>query len=569
MRYNIRSFYFLIIAAINLIVYSPSLYHSPRGLDQIEYLYEIEPFDTLGETIQYSYSYARNRVLDAGDKILFRPLLYIFLSLEKHFFGYNFFLWQLTNVFLHLACMWLIFKTLNLICGGLFSFLCALNISIFYLSQEMVIRQNVAGYLVFVLLFLTAFYYYSQYVLTEKKSPRKLFLVCAFLLLASFAYEVGVIFALILMAFFSVHKIVDGNDDKNDRRYFVQETSKRWVFVFIIPVITYCGISAMDYLLRAPGIHDVAGFLKGASVDNFSAYNMIQNLFRVGFTPSAGFLLPVFITIAPSEMSSFQGVIPALLSLPYDIFGKLNILLLAIILYLVGGISFYLFKDMKKFLGSSGDLRSHRSSIHLWLFGITCLAIMLAYICSLAVFRMMTAPYYIWMALHHFYIITIFGGMGIYVLFVTFRKSLSGKKHLKYFAIAAFCLSIFLNGYESYQFNVKRKEMDAHWVAFIESTEKFVNKHKNETGFSFAFSGRDEKKVREITRRVPGEKTSTQVERDVSDCFFDKYINTNNPKYYLVYTKKNGLVSFSKEDDARNYYNLNKAEISEKPPEMK
>ena len=90
MHKKTQSLYFLIIVVVTLIVFSPALEHSPRALDQIEYLYEIEQFDTLGDILQRSYSYTRNRVFDAGDKIMFRPLLYIFMSFEKYFFGYNF-----------------------------------------------------------------------------------------------------------------------------------------------------------------------------------------------------------------------------------------------------------------------------------------------------------------------------------------------------------------------------------------------------------------------------------------------------------------------------------------------
>ena len=104
---NIKNMNFIsliVLAAINLIVFYPSFYNCAKA-DHIVYLVETAEMESLPELIGYSYSYCRTRVLLSGDRVLFRPIFYIVLSIEKWLWGYNFIYWQLTGFFLHLIIM--------------------------------------------------------------------------------------------------------------------------------------------------------------------------------------------------------------------------------------------------------------------------------------------------------------------------------------------------------------------------------------------------------------------------------------------------------------------------------
>src|SRR5262249_19293158 len=138
------------------VTYALSLGHAARS-DQLYYL-----FVTSSKTDLWSLtvgSYALNRdPLMPGDELLFRPVLYSLLGFEKWLFGYNFHLWQLASLLLHLGNCYLMYRILREVHKeGIVPFLLTLMFGVLYTAMEMVIWHHMSGYLLFCLLFLYSF----------------------------------------------------------------------------------------------------------------------------------------------------------------------------------------------------------------------------------------------------------------------------------------------------------------------------------------------------------------------------------------------------------------------------
>src|SRR3990167_3823096 len=105
---------FLLITILIAIFYYQSLSHQPRS-DQWSYLVDTFENHSVWDTFKNSYSYNRTRIMAPGDTGLFRPLLFMVLSLEKGLFGNHFWAIQLVGIFLHLIVILLFFALLNMI----------------------------------------------------------------------------------------------------------------------------------------------------------------------------------------------------------------------------------------------------------------------------------------------------------------------------------------------------------------------------------------------------------------------------------------------------------------------
>lgn len=211
----------LLIIAFISILYFPSLTHPPRS-DQWSFLVDTIDNHTAFDTFKNSYSYNRTRVIAIGDTALFRPLLFLLLSLEKGIFGNNFRFIQAIGIMLHILVVLLLFIIMNQIRGILkinenkkmdmiFATLGILFISFFALNfsfTEIVIWTHLHAYMVFHVLTLLSFILLLKYIyIPDGESPYKWIIplsVWFFTLLGSFMYEFGQICALLIGIFFFV-----------------------------------------------------------------------------------------------------------------------------------------------------------------------------------------------------------------------------------------------------------------------------------------------------------------------------------------------------------------------------
>lgn len=196
----------LVIAALAIFTYWPMIGHFPNG-DHLMYMVDTVWWDDFGELVRNTYSYTRTRVIAPGDVSLFRPLLYVWLAVEKSLFGNRFGLWYAANLGLHLAIVGLL---VTLIAGlartaaastkrlalplllGLFFAVNAKNV-------PMVAYIPISGYLLFAVFVLLALGFIARWAHAERPPcPETLLLGGAwlFLLAASFTYEAGQVAAI-------------------------------------------------------------------------------------------------------------------------------------------------------------------------------------------------------------------------------------------------------------------------------------------------------------------------------------------------------------------------------------
>jgi len=523
---------FFICAAIlilaNLVVYYPSFFDSSRGSDQQMFLSEISGTETLPGLIGKFYSHTRTRELAAGDKILFRPLVYVSLVTEKWFFGYDFFWWQITGFMLHLLSQWFILLILNVFSFSWWSLPATLLSSVLFLQQEMVGRNHYVGYLLFQVLSLAACYHFFKYYKDPLSRQKNFVLSLILLTLAGFAYEA----ALILNCCFAVLLFVPG-------KQVAAGISRRQKLLIWLPLLTYAGFSAFDFMLRVKNFSYAREGLTGsAQLGSFDAgvllANMV-NLFKVGLQ---GFIFPAFTKV------KFIGD-----QYNYDTFSfgagnavqGLNIIL---IVFFVFGL----------ILGLRAVLRNKSAfqpffDTRVFILGLGLLVFVVAYVGLLCLTRLQTNPGYINTALHHFYTIYSFAIIGAYFAALPFLLFIEryqvGLKRALCFGLI---LMAFLQGYFLYGLN---NDTRARWEPqriYLREVDRFVKQHKQETDFSFVVFKSEQIYLYGDPLSKDSDDTITIVER-----LFPQYVKAGHPKYFIVYSNKEGLRYFLSAADAGAY----------------
>lgn len=217
---------FFLIVLLNIVVYFPSLFHVARG-DQITYLAEIAT-KNIWETTLGNYDYNRTRIFCPGDEILFRPVLFIFMGIEKIFFGYNFAFWQATGIILHLIALWCLWRLLLSFHQSIFAGLLTAFFSISAATYEMVIWHGINGYLICIILILI--------ILRElNHRPLRLGLITFCLLIACFTYEIANLYAVLFFFYL----------------WLLEPTNRRRSLILLLPPLIY-GITSLINLGTLP-----------------------------------------------------------------------------------------------------------------------------------------------------------------------------------------------------------------------------------------------------------------------------------------------------------------------------
>jgi hypothetical protein len=256
------------VALLIFFLYSPSFEHAPHS-DQIDYYAEVSARQSWVSLAIQSYDLNRDRVLSWGDQILFRPVVYFILGTEKYFFGYHFRAWQITGVLLHLWVSWCLFNLLYRIRPGVFSSLLAIFFATLFINMEMVVWQNISAYMIFwglVLIILEQSYVCSY----QQWQSWRLWLMTGLLFIAVFTYEIGAVFALLLVLFLWV------------------SCKRKQVFVLLLPVLFYSLINywnmAINHIqpVKGPGVLNISGL-----VDFLGKIQLaVQEWFFSGMFPS-------------------------------------------------------------------------------------------------------------------------------------------------------------------------------------------------------------------------------------------------------------------------------------------
>ncbi len=235
----------LIIISITTIFWN-GLWGGFARADQIAYLHQISQFDGLWEILLNSPSW--NRTQSAGDFIVFRPVQYWLMGISYYFFGYNFFLWQLLSLFLHIIVLMGVHSLLMM--GRLritpYPLLLTTLFGVSFLGAELVLWHHMVGYLLF-----SAFSVFSIYFLVKFLGAGKIGYGCASLvlgILAEFTHEFGAILnALISISFFYQFFFADSGANG-----LVQRTRKinlNWGLLFFFSTLSYPVLNLLDFSL--------------------------------------------------------------------------------------------------------------------------------------------------------------------------------------------------------------------------------------------------------------------------------------------------------------------------------
>ena len=186
----------LLIVVVILIVFWDGLFAGMPRADQVQFLYQLASIGPGADNWLDFMSW--NRVIAHGDEGLYRPVLYALLVGCHRLFGYNFVLWQMTSLALHvLAVLGLHALLLR---GSLretaLPFLLALLFAVTLLGSELVLWQHIMGYVLFCVLAVFSLIHVLHYL--EHGRTRDIWIGALLGLLAEFTYELGVVVNLLI-----------------------------------------------------------------------------------------------------------------------------------------------------------------------------------------------------------------------------------------------------------------------------------------------------------------------------------------------------------------------------------
>jgi hypothetical protein len=184
----------LLLLAASLYVFWPSLVRVPAD-DQMLYLAELKGSTSLLSGLNF-YDYSVSRHYMKGDELLYRPLFFTWLAVENTLFTYHYVYWNLANILLHFAVVFLLWKFLESVQNSWFAFLFALLFSLLTAQVELVMWSHISGYIWALIFVLSGFYCARQATLPEAQC-RGLWLLgyTASFTLGVFFYEFSFIFA--------------------------------------------------------------------------------------------------------------------------------------------------------------------------------------------------------------------------------------------------------------------------------------------------------------------------------------------------------------------------------------
>lgn len=185
-----------LLALVTIPAYSPSL-NRFFAADQVVYFAEVNGQRSLRAGLGLC-DHALTAKYNKGDEVLYRPLLFVLLAIENTWFGYDYTLWNLTNLVLHLLVAYSLYELLRALAppwvAAAFALLFAVNRAI----VEMVMWNHLGGYLMafaFLLVALRAIY---RLGLDETTAPAGWWWVYAVCVLgAMLSYEIGVFLAVL------------------------------------------------------------------------------------------------------------------------------------------------------------------------------------------------------------------------------------------------------------------------------------------------------------------------------------------------------------------------------------
>lgn len=241
-----------LLAILVLMVFYDGFWGVPRA-DQLIYLYEAAQFPRFIDLLAHAPSW--NRSVSVGDYLLFRPILYLFLTVEYGLFGHNFLLWQATGIALHAAesvALLRLFQRaspattgLNLIAAGLFASL--------LISSEAVIWHHISAYILFALCTTGSLLCLLRYLETNRRRSADVAVLLA--IVATFTYELGTVYCLLVAVSLTLsagRSLVTAQSDPNHPPV-APRARRTLALVFAAIPVGYVAVSLADFLAQFRG----------------------------------------------------------------------------------------------------------------------------------------------------------------------------------------------------------------------------------------------------------------------------------------------------------------------------
>ncbi len=480
-------------------------------------------FDDFGELLGSACSYPRIDLSDRGDAFLFRPVFYLFLSLEYWLFRVNFLGWQVVGFLLHLLVVWKLAEVLWRIRPTYFVFPIVLNFSVLLIGLEMVIWQHINGYLLCLFVILLAFDQLVLYWQEDEKNEARVRSMVTLLTLASFIYEVGLVCYVVFVGF------------------LVATSRKRnfgaWLF---LPLAAYFLINAFDYFFINRVDASTFQFAK-----NFNLLRFGQSVLSVSLMALYGWLVPSFTDIALTLRLFFTFQDRPRIAENFAAQGGFYVL--NVLLLIAGAVALLICVLQRGPANAAGPAAGSRPRIAQRAAGLAA-TIFVAVILLISL-RVAGHPFaeYHRLSLYYFYITTAFLFLAVYGWGARCAAALPPARRglLKVLLASALVLSIGLNATKAHALNAQLRYLYAPWRTFFGRLDAFVVQHRTEPDFSFQLVWRQ-------PMRVPEYKIEDQGDRFASR-YFSRFMGGAHAKYFLLYYYREGVLPFSNLGEAHRY----------------
>jgi len=235
-----------LLVAVLVYVFLDGIWAGVPRSDQILYLHHISQYDSLWDILSHSPSWNRTATDLGGDVILYRPVLYLLLGTFYYLFRYNFVAWQIASLCLHIVVV--LGLHLLLLQGRLRATLYPLVIALLFgtafLGSELVLWNNVVGYLLFSVLDVYAVYFFLRFLQTDRTA---FLLACGGLgLVAEFTYEMGALVNLL----FAATLLARSWSARAPKASLIRRTDGRFALMFVLTALLLPAASLFDLRVR-------------------------------------------------------------------------------------------------------------------------------------------------------------------------------------------------------------------------------------------------------------------------------------------------------------------------------
>jgi hypothetical protein len=217
-KWCLRMLFAAVLILSTLYAYFPSL-NMVFINDQLSYFLELDGETSLTSGLQL-LDYGTQRQYNKGDEILYRPLLFLFLSMENSLLKRNFKLWNAVNLVLHIFLAYLLFEMLWRIRPTSLAFGVAMMFGLLMSNFTLVTSNHLGGYLIGYGLLLTALWAAREMGSAEENTGSRWFWIYGFSITSAMLFhEIAVIASFAVIAYIGWCR--RGKFDTREERYTV------------------------------------------------------------------------------------------------------------------------------------------------------------------------------------------------------------------------------------------------------------------------------------------------------------------------------------------------------------